>query len=93
MCKHSCRDHNPNTFKCLKPGCKSCPTGFTSKHGCACPEIFNDHTTVFESREEREASGRAVDPKWMQEQNVTLNYNFLDGSRYGGSDLRFHGLS
>jgi hypothetical protein len=33
---------------------------------------------VFESREEREASGRPVDPKWMQEQNVKfLTYNFI----------------
>jgi len=24
-----------------------------------------EHETVFESREEREAEGRAVDPKWM----------------------------
>jgi hypothetical protein len=77
LCKHSCHDHNPNTFKCLKPGCKNCPTGFTSKHGCACPEIFNDHETVFESREEREAVGRAVDPKWMQEQNVISIHLYL----------------
>ncbi len=57
------------TRKCQRPGCKNCTT-FTSKHGCACPQIYDDHVTVFESREEREAAGRPVDPKWMQEQNV-----------------------
>jgi len=67
LCKHSCKDHNPNTRKCLKPGCKNCHTGFTSKHGCSCPDVFDEHETVFESREEREAAGRPVDPKWMQE--------------------------
>ncbi len=61
------------TRKCQKPGCKNCSTGFTSKHGCACPLIYDDHQTVFESREEREAEGRPVDPKWMQEQNVRLH--------------------
>jgi hypothetical protein len=29
--------------------------------------VFDEHETVFESREEREAAGRPVDPKWMQE--------------------------
>ena len=28
------------------------------------------HETVFESREEREAEGRPVDPKWMQDNNM-----------------------
>ncbi len=67
LCKHSYKEHHPNTRKCLRVGCKNCGTGFTSKHGCACPEIYDDHHTVFESREEREAEGRPVDPKWMQE--------------------------
>jgi hypothetical protein len=36
--------------------------------------------TVFESREEREAAGRPVDPKWMQEQNVSSKFpeEYLD---------------
>jgi hypothetical protein len=37
---------------------------FDSKHGCACPYVYNDHQTTFESREEREMSGRPVDAKW-----------------------------
>ena len=28
---------------------------------------FDQNETVFETREEREELGRAVDPKWMQE--------------------------
>ena len=31
---------------------------------------YDQHETVFESREEREAEGRPVDPKWMQDQNM-----------------------
>lgn len=31
---------------------------------------YQDHQTVFQSREEREAEGRPVDPKWMQDQNM-----------------------
>jgi hypothetical protein len=37
LCKHSHKDHHPVTRKCLKPGCKTCTTEFTSKHGCSCP--------------------------------------------------------
>ena len=76
------------TRKCQKPGCKNCST-FTSKHGCACPQIYDDHITVFESREEREAQGRPVDPKWMQEQNVkTILLIQLDGRWNGWSFIR-----
>ncbi len=85
LCKHSFKDHNPVTRKCQKPGCKNCTTSFTSKHGCACPLIYDDHVTVFESREEREAAGRPVDPKWMQEQNVRIIIvHSVDGSWNGG---------
>jgi len=35
------------------------------------------HQTVFESREEREAEGRAVDPKWMQDQNMVAGMGGL----------------
>ena len=72
LCKHSFKEHHPVTRKCQRAGCKNCSTSFTSKHGCACPLIYDDHKTVFESREEREAQGRPVDPKWMQEQNVSV---------------------
>ena len=43
LCKHSHKDHHPVTRKCLKPGCKNCSTSFTSKHGCACPLVYDDH--------------------------------------------------
>ena len=68
LCKHSCQDHNPNGKReCLK--CKTC-SGFTSKHHCNCEQTFDMHQTVFESRQEREAQGRPVDPSFMQE-NLT----------------------
>ena len=44
---------------------------FSSKHSCSCGETLNEHITVLETREEREADGRPVDPKWMQENNVS----------------------
>lgn len=74
MCKHSYKEHNPNTKKCKRAGCKC--GGFNSKHGDVCGLHFNDHETVFESREERQASGRPVDPKWMQDNNVILIFQF-----------------
>lgn len=43
---------------------------FGSRHPCSCGLAFDDHETVFESREERVADGRAVDPKFMQENNM-----------------------
>jgi hypothetical protein len=50
--------------------------------------------TVFESREEREAAGRPVDPKWMQEQNVSevklLAGSFIDGRRHGRAVIRLY---
>ena len=72
LCKHSCHDHNPNgNRKCLKePNCRNNCTGFQSKHHCNCGMTFDQHQTTFQSREEREAEGRQVDPKWMQEQNM-----------------------
>ena len=88
LCKHSFTEHQPNTKKCQKPGCKTCH-GFTSKHGCNCPLVYDEHQTVFESREEREAVGRPVDPKWMQEQNVIYNLHVcVDDCRHGRADLR-----
>ncbi len=42
------------------------------------------HDTVFESREEREAVGRPVDPKWMQDQNMVAG---MGGLTAGYSDL------
>lgn len=39
---------------------------------------------MFESREEREAEGRAVDPKWMQDTNMVAG---MGGLTAGFSDL------
>lgn len=36
-----------------------------------------EHETVYESREEREAQGRSVDPKWIQEQNMAAGMGGL----------------
>ena len=42
------------------------------------------HETVFESREEREADGRPVDPNWMQDTNIVGG---MGGLTAGFSDL------
>ena len=77
LCKHSCHEHNPNTKKCERAGCKSNCTHFTSVHACSCGAPFDVHETVFERREEREAEGRPVDPKWMQDENMTAGMGGL----------------
>ena len=76
LCKHSYRDHTNKTKKCKK--CPCMPT-FTSKHGCSCGMNFDDHETVFESREEREAAGRQVEPKWKQGLNMIGGMGGLTG--------------
>ena len=45
---------------------------------------YDVHETIFESREEREADGRAVDPKWMQDTNMVAG---MGGLTNGYSDL------
>jgi len=45
---------------------------------------YEVHQTVFETREEREAEGRPVDPKWMQDQNMVAG---MGGLTQGYSDL------
>ena len=67
--KHSYQEHDVKTRHWTRKGCKWSPE-FSSKHPWGCGLTFNDHETVFESREERAAEGRAVDPKWMQENNM-----------------------
>lgn len=86
MCKHSTLDHEPNGQRlCLaKPNCRNKCGGFVSVHACSCGDGFGDHVTVFESREEREAEGRPVDPKWMQDQNMVAG---MGGLTAGYSDL------
>lgn len=65
--------------------------GFASKHHCNCGQTFDEHRTVFESREERELQGRPVDPKWMQDQSMTAGMGGLVGDSHmqlaGGSEL------
>ena len=49
-----------------------------------------DHETVFQSREEREAEGRPVDPKWMQEENMVAGMGGLQSDMIGlvdGQDI------
>lgn len=52
---------------------------FSSRHPCSCGLTFNDHETVFESREERVEEGREVDPKWMQDNNMIGGMGGLTG--------------
>jgi len=44
---------------------------------------FDQHQTTFQSREEREAEGRQVDPKWMQEQNMVGGMGGLQNDHTG----------
>ncbi len=41
--------------------------------------VYDDHITVFESREEREAEGRQVEAKHMQDNNMTAGMGGLTG--------------
>ena len=41
---------------------------------------------MFESREEREAEGRAVDPKWMQDTNMVAGMGGLIAGFYDLAD-------
>lgn len=54
LCKHSYRDHDVKTRKCLK--CKNC-TKFGSKWSCSCGLKYDEHKTVIETREERAQNG------------------------------------
>jgi hypothetical protein len=38
---------------------------------------------MFQSREEREAEGRQVDPKWMQDENMVAGMGALGNSMTG----------
>jgi len=60
-CHKSYTEHNPN-HGC--PGVKG--TKFASSYTCSCTASYNEHETVFESREERARAGRPLDTGWMQ---------------------------
>eukprot|EP01083_Nonionella_stella_P069515 185338_1 len=58
-CKHSYSEHDSGSKFCKRETC-SCG-GFMSSFGCACGETYSNHETIFETKEERRANGRAVD--------------------------------
>ena len=53
LCKHSYRDHNVKTKKCLK--CKKCKC-FTSRWSCSCTLKYDQHKTIIETRKEKDAN-------------------------------------
>ncbi|KAH3757672.1 protein FAM221A [Pelomyxa schiedti] len=59
-CKHFFDEHSPaGRKKCLKTGC-TC-MAFYSPTSCSCGQHWDEHVTVFETRQERMESGRPVD--------------------------------
>lgn len=56
-CKHDADAHSRRNGRCTK--CNHC-TGFHTSYRCSCGSPLNEHSTVFETREEREAAGRPV---------------------------------
>lgn len=75
LCKHSFRDHDNLTRKCVKLNCKC--NGFSSKMTCNCTYPFDDHSTIIETREERQLRGKNVDPGWMSN-NLTAGIGGLN---------------
>lgn len=74
QCKRSYSEHRPDDHRCpsicepVSAGATpSAPRFFKSSYTCSCQETYNNHTTVFESRQERELSGRQVDAGWMDQ--------------------------
>eukprot|EP00930_Biecheleria_cincta_P089443 TRINITY_DN7874_c0_g1_i2.p1 TRINITY_DN7874_c0_g1~~TRINITY_DN7874_c0_g1_i2.p1 ORF type:complete len:376 (-),score=57.25 TRINITY_DN7874_c0_g1_i2:140-1267(-) len=74
VCRRSYSEHRPGDHGC--PGMGELPSPgatqealrfFKSSYTCSCHESYNNHTTVFESRQERELAGRQVDAGWMEE--------------------------
>ena len=63
-CKHGHDRHDPVTLRCRVAGC-GC-AHFTSAFCCiSCDRPWEEHETVFETKKERQASGRAVDAAFM----------------------------
>jgi len=61
-CHTSYTEHRPSDHGCPRGG-----TTFTSAMTCSCTQTYQQHRTVFESREERERDGRPVDAGWMEQ--------------------------
>lgn len=58
QCKHIYTDHSVHTqHSCRKCGCAA----FDSPQSCVCGYRLSHHSTLFETREERIASGKSVD--------------------------------
>lgn len=47
--------------------CSRGGTRFASSYNCSCTDTYGEHSTVFESREDRERAGRPVDTGWMEQ--------------------------
>jgi hypothetical protein len=59
-CKHSFTEHDITGLRmCQRRNCLC--NGFSSSFACSCGELFGVHKTIFESRAQREATGRPVD--------------------------------
>lgn len=64
QCQHGHDRHDPMTLRCKVGGC-GCGY-FTSAFCCiACDRPWEEHETVFETRHERKAAGRAVDSAFL----------------------------
>lgn len=64
LCHHSYREHElTGVRKCKRPNCKC--TNFGSKFTCNCGMGYDKHKTVIQTREERQAMGKPVEPGWF----------------------------
>lgn len=88
LCKHSYTEHDPVSKKCAKGLC-GC-NRFNSTWSCSCGAKYNEHTTIFETREERLIMGKPVDD--MARLEGDLNVPYMPGcgevAIVGQEDLR-----
>lgn len=73
LCKHSYRQHDVRTKKCIK--CNIDCDGFSSKWSCSCGLKYAQHTTVIETRADRIANGMP-----MSEVEQLLNDPMIHGN-------------
>ena len=84
QCTHGHESHDPTTLACRRSGC-GCGR-FISAFCClVCDRPWEEHETVFESRAERAAAGRAVDGDFMP-LSETPNISALVFGREGDDD-------